>query len=65
MANFVNFVNQANSDCQSPIFGQLAKLSLLLAFPPDGLPEGGDKFKGPVCLVGVFFPITQLFKVVF
>ena len=53
------------SDLQLPIFEQSAKLSLLLPFPPDGLPEGDDKFKRPVCLVGVFFPITQLCKVVF
>ena len=55
----------ADSDLQSPIFGQLAKLSLLLPFPPDGLPAGNDKFKCPVCLVSVFFPITQLCKVFF
>ena len=55
------------SDCdrQSAIFGQLAKLSLLLPFSPDGLREGDDKFKSPGCLVGVFFSITQLCKIVF
>ena len=61
----VEWLILSDSDRQSPIFGQLAELSLLLPPPPDGLPEGDDKFERPVSLVGVFFPITQLCNVVF